>query len=55
MFGLVLILGGLILASASNLGVSGGTLQSFRYEVDITVPTTTIPSETVTSEVSVGR
>ncbi len=43
--GIALILGGVILASASALDVSGGTVQVFRYEVEITIPTTTIPVE----------
>jgi hypothetical protein len=36
--GLALVLGGLILASAADLGVSGGTLQVLRYEIEISGP-----------------
>ena len=39
--GLALVLSGLILASAADLEVSGGTLQVLRYEVDISAPENT--------------
>ncbi len=54
--GVALLLSGLILASAADLDVSGGVLQVFHYEVDITAPTTSLPAEestiTVTTLVS---
>jgi hypothetical protein len=45
MVGIALVLSGLILASASDLELSGGTVQVFRYQVEIEGPTTPAPVE----------
>jgi hypothetical protein len=40
LFGLALILGGIVLASAATLEVKGGTLQVFPLEVRVELPMT---------------
>jgi len=41
LFGLALILSGMVLASAATLDVKGGTLQVFPLEVRVELPVTT--------------
>lgn len=41
LFGLLLVVCGLALASAATLGVDGGAIQGFSFDVVIDLPTTT--------------
>ena len=38
---LIVVISGVVLASAASLGLDGGVLQEFRLDVTIEVPTTT--------------
>jgi hypothetical protein len=53
LFGLALILGGIVLASAATLEVKGGTLQVFPLEVRVELPmtatTTAVDAATTTA------
>ncbi|MEX2251138.1 MAG: hypothetical protein WD895_03590 [Acidimicrobiia bacterium] len=44
LFGLAVVLSGLVLASAAALDVDGGVLQVFRFGVDVEVPTSVTPA-----------
>ena len=41
---LIVVISGVVLASAANLGLDGGVLQEFRLDVTVEVPTTLDPS-----------
>ena len=44
LFGLALVLAGLVLASAASLDVDGGVLQVFRIGVQVEVPSSLTPT-----------